>query len=248
MHKPVRAGRFAVLDHDSLKGLIREVVAHQYAGHLNAAVKATNARGRRRGVTLNQSSLWRLMNGETKSVAASTMKWLQILVPASDRGRLLAVLTPPQVQAVLRVNNGWVTKQLRAVRPRLQDDLSTAREFNRILRAMRAQAPAAFNAFMDGTGNVHSPERVRLAFWRAAKRFLDHDASAGIERSWRELNGMEMRRYAEAALRCEQILLRRMPDVQRAQQAVGEEMAASDMRRWLADERPWTSEPDDKSR
>jgi hypothetical protein len=237
MHKRVRADRAALLDARAMQDLIRNAVADQYDGDFSVALKATNEKGRPRGVTLNQSSLWRLMNGKIESIAASTIRWLLLLVPAPEHPRLRATLTAPQVLVALRAHNAWVAEQTRPVQPRLQDDWSVAREFGRVLKVMRELAPAAFNAFKDGPGRVHSAERVRLAYWRVAERLMVHEASAGIERSWRELDGAEMRKYAEAALRCEHILLRRGPDFQRAQRAVGSDAVASDMRRWLDDER-----------
>ena len=65
----------------------------------------------------------------------------------------------------------------------------------------------------------HDTQRRNLALLRAVAPLLASEDSGGIERGWRELDASgKLGPYLKAALKCEEILLNRSPDIERAQE------------------------------
>jgi hypothetical protein len=107
------------------------------------------------------------------------------------------------------------------VRRRTGDHLRT-REYREVLLHLHQYAPDVINYFRTKAARFkHEPDRIELSIARAISPLVDAVESAYVERSWRELSLIELRRIVERGLSVELILLRRSPETARAQELAG---------------------------
>jgi hypothetical protein len=238
-----RRRRFQVIDPESLAALIRGEIARQFGGNLSAAVRDVNARsvtksrlgkpGRTLYRALSQPQLHRLATGNVGEIHLHTLMWLQYLLPRRRHRELQDTLLSPLAKAELDRYYSWVRKwrfhvgrgnRWPPISDReLEDQRARAEERARIagdlLADWRARFPADMKQLDDALKRyAHPAARGAVSRFRLVETFVEQAEEIAIERGWDELGATEQAQFVKASIKREIILLRRSPDLQRAQQ------------------------------
>ena len=174
--------------------------------------------------------LWRaVLSAEAKSVLDDYFEWLQesshpfpVLHPAKER--FPSLYRAPDASDFRRWGR-WRESQVTRYANVLKE-----------LRSHPSCGPrlAAFEQWAEKHGHEKDSPRVRLAILRAIEPLMATIDTDGVELSWEELeNEGQLESYVNTALRRERTLLRRTPDLSRAQEIAfaRERPSASEKRR-----------------
>jgi hypothetical protein len=206
-----------------------------------------------RSIGLHPSQLSRLLNKDSSALRPRTLVAIERLLPRRLHRAFHAALSNEAAEEALHRGQQWrafahsARHLTRRAAPHPFDWLSTqqAREQRRQLRflvlrlAWEDEQPAACNRLAATAKKWgHDEERLRWAWERVLEPLLDAEDTGYLERAWEELSQDEQRKFAEASVTRECILLRRLPDPQRAQ-----EVSAPSWRRRLREREVWPTEP-----
>lgn len=186
--------------------LLKTVVAG-LVGRLGSQLVAADALG------LTQAHVSRLVSGRIgKMMHRGTVEALREQLGPTEREQLDRAVLGDMAMLRLDLYQQWLERELaryadyhvdleRLVRRLEQNDEAVQRFQSRLLK------------------RGHTPERIRLAFLRCLEPFLEAPLETWlVERGIQELGDSgELTAYLRAALRREEILLTREPDMQRAQ-------------------------------
>ena len=216
---------FVIGDRDALSREISSAIEHKANGNTSAAARVARMR---------QPELHRLKNGQIGSIGRKAIEGLHRLVPPHRRAALQACLVSPAALEFIHANESWSTQSRRrflergglgdtpagrAVQSVLGWEFQRGLERDHLLRLCREEFPDLFERFERFLQQyAHSASRAKIAFDRILEPLLESRESGFVERSWEELTTAELRRDVKAGMDRERILLRRSPDLQRAQQ------------------------------
>jgi hypothetical protein len=245
MHKSGRAGQARrVFDRTTIASLVQGVVDKRFRGNQSEAA---------RSIGLHPSQLSRLVTKKAAALRPRTLTAIEDLLPRRLHAMLHAALSSEAVEDLLTRGEQWrewahSTRHLTrraAPHPFESPAAQNAREQRRQLRflALRLtwedEQPAASNRLAAVAKEWgHDQERLRWAWERMLEPLLDAEDTGYLERAWEELSKDEQRKFAEASVTRECILLRRLPEPQRAQ-----EVSAPAWRRRLREREVWPTEP-----
>jgi hypothetical protein len=237
-----RKGGYPITDRAGLGVLLAESVKERYRGNQRAAARALAHLG------CHQRELSRLIRGEIGAITERTVAWVMVLVPKAKHPVLRSLLLTPRARRLLDAYRRWITVRVTppAVQGSMQcsvmeqwryvqrlDLLST---LGRTIRRLLEE----FHTWAHGKG--HHDDRIQVAIERVLDPLLESEPSGYLERHWSEMKEREMETFVRAGLTQERILLRRVPDVQRAQEMADSPLPArcrrETLRSWAADAGP----------
>lgn len=239
MHRATRRKRskarskgwtFTILDRGRLAAVLDRAIRTRFGGNVSAAA---------RSVGMPQSQVYRFSRGALGGARRETLERLAKLVLPSERREIRAALLPRETVVALRRYDRWLRESAAPAvlgldvlsslvkRPWEAETASAtlafrSHELQRLVRVLRRRFPQPFDRFageMQRRGHARQ-RRIALAVARVVAPLLDAGASGGIERDVDELSESELRRFLAAGFARERILLRRAPDVLRAQEAL----------------------------
>lgn len=175
----------------------------------------------------------RARNQKTNRLKGSTFSWLILFVGPEHSGRLEQAVISPLAQRLLESQAEWESAAFQRVA--IDDRSSVLRaafaarggrsdRFDLLLAEILRANRDAFQRFHDHTA-AHRGQRTNLAWLQLVMPFLDARPQ-GLERSWEEMSQADRKEYVRLTLRREELLLDRLPDVQRAQEV------AQDLSSW----------------
>lgn len=200
--------------------LIRAAVDDRYSGNVSAAARSL------RGMPFQ--TLWGIYHGKRIAVREGTLRQLRELLPATEQEELDVALVSGVVAKLVRAHSFWVADQRWAIMvgqryryvgrhdgiEKVTDPYVHERgeEMDSLRRGLRKRRETAkllgdFEDFARERG--HDKLRIDLAVDRAIEPLLACRESAFIERDWRDLTRVELRRFLRHRLESEKILLRR---------------------------------------
>jgi hypothetical protein len=213
-----------IVDRTRLAEVVTRAVHDRCEGNFSAA-------GRRFGI--KQPTMSRLRCCGLGRVRWKTYEGLLRLVPRSQHAALGLSLLASVARESLEENRRWLARQTlgsedlaeaRASKTDLDKELHNSRALERwqecqeLLAHLRRRLPDLFKRFDTFlVRHGHLAGRARLAFERIVAPLLQAGDSGFIERDSSELSPNELRRFVHAGIVREEILLRRSPDLQRAQ-------------------------------
>lgn len=224
----MRARRLTVVDPAGLARLLQQVIDQRYSG------KQLRAAGPNRSF---QSQLSRLLARRQRSIQMKTFERLMRLVPKGLHDELFAAVLSPPVSEILGAYSRWQNERaLRFTSRRGRRWRMTRRgikkadgipftqrleEGDYLLDRLREKLPSYFTSFDKSLEKLgHSAVRKNLAYIRIIEPLLEMRESAFVERGWQELTDEELAQFINAGMTRERILLRRSPDLQRAQEVL----------------------------
>lgn len=196
--------RISIDDPKRLARLVKD--AAQAAGSTNSAAHR---------IGLSQSFLSRLENRKLKSITARNYQKLKELV---GEPMLSDAVDPPETQHALREYRKWLQRE------RPQEE-----ERKRLLQLwgyLSLSYPSYVNP-LERALKQHEPVRRDVAIARVASPLLAAYSTGEIELGWEELENTwsarerpQLRRYLNAAVQAECVLLKRRPADRRARQVI----------------------------
>jgi len=243
-----RGRQIAILDRNAVSDLIMLAVRASKRGSVNAAA---------RKIGLNQSILSRLADRKRERITPATYKKLQQLMSPAHHPSLDRALLLPDSRAVLRNYARWLRREIgeneslvAALRlNELERERAVADVVERhgwrinFARMVRSRYPDLVKRLAAGLKKYHhTPARARLAWKRVIQPLIDAEGSFGIERQWPELAASrELRSVLSHGIARELILLKRLPDEDRAQRVKGPR--GSELSRLVQSWRMWDTPP-----
>jgi hypothetical protein len=222
-HSSGRKGRLTpVLDDEALSRLVKEVVRTRFKGNQSEAARA---------VGLHPSRLSRIVRKQTPGLRPRTLAALERLLPRQHHRALHESLLDEATEDILTLARRWriwthTTRHLTvrsSPNPVETAAASRARERARVRRfaALRMiweeHYVAQCNALRsEAERHAQTTERLEWAWERMLEPLVDSADTAYIERCWEELPERDRQRFVEASISQELVLLRRVPDLQRA--------------------------------
>jgi hypothetical protein len=253
MQKRPLGATYIVMDRGLVAKALVDAVAQRFHGSLRAGVLATNAlverQSRRKAIapagrpswlpaatTVDYTTAMRARNQKTNRLKGSTFSWLILFVGPEHSGRLEQAVISPLAQRLLESQAEWESATFQ--RMAIGDRSSVLRaavaarggrsdRVDLLLAEMLRANRDAFQRFHDHTA-AHCEQRTNLAWLQLVRPFLD--APQGLERSWEEMSQADRKEYVRLTLRREELLLDRLPDVQRAQEVA--ESLRQDLSSW----------------
>lgn len=225
MNTPTATKRLTIVHPPRLGSLIRQAVDARFDGNVQRAAAK---------IGISQPTLSRLVSGKEKKARASTIDALRKLIPYGKRGELEATVLSQEAQQRLREYDRWMKREreywsgIDHVRAAEGDDgkeiaqrkvMYRLNEKRKLLDHFRRQFPDLFDSF-DAflTRKQHFTSRAELAYGRIIGPLLLKGIGTGsVERTWQELDEVELKQFINAGMNRERILLKRPTDVQRAQ-------------------------------
>lgn len=222
---PRRQRLVLVADPKRLRLLIQEAVKGRFNGNVSRAARA---------IGLSQSQLCRLADRGAEQLRVKTLRSLAHLFTEEEKRKLHRYLLSPMTRLVLSGYADWLGLRVRSTR----DLLRVYRGYRpgdgekwlaapsadggakmRMVLAIRRRFKHLFDRFDRSlVAKGHFAHRVGLAYYRILEGLLQHEPSAGIERSWTDIPPSDLQAFIEAGIRRETILLARSPDLQCAQE------------------------------
>ena len=228
-HSDKRRGRrqsrgYRLVDPAAVAAELRRIV-EPYRNVLTAAGK----------IGIKQPTLWRLLNGQVRTITAETWAAIEQATPPARRAALTAAIVEPAAQRIVGAYVEWLdTWKSRVFKDaasrwvwkdqsltRVPDHEAPARrnaERDALMKVHQAELAALDAWVADALAAGHSEDRVQLAIARILEPLLEAPASGYVERSWQEMSITELRQFIRAGVTRERLLLRRAPDVERAQE------------------------------
>jgi hypothetical protein len=203
---------------------VLKAILKQYGTHEAAA----------EGLGISQPHFTRLVNGGAgrrinRSLVLSAERVLYSQVLPSNRDRyqklwrdLWGSVIGWEATDLLRKHDDWLQGKLR---PYYTGNFY---RHDFVLRQLREDSGYCgyFSGF-DKAAAAHKPLRIELALQRVAEPLVAGEETNGVERTWEEMDeAKDLGPYLRAALRREELLLRRAPDMQRAQKLISSRTAA----------------------
>lgn len=183
-----------------------------------------------RGKKINQTTLWRYSTRDATSVKENTWRWIEDLVGPDRRLFLRMAVVSPEEQVLIDRYEMWCARSLAKYKPdsfpRIEWNAKsgTAKVRNDLrkdlARKLSPKVRDRWNAACDEFSASPNSPRVYLAALRVWGPLLESEEAGPVERARKDLSPSELRRYLEAGVRREIILLRRAPALARAQQAL----------------------------
>jgi hypothetical protein len=197
-----RAGgpQWRVGDPTALAGLVQRVIGSpRFGGNLSEAART---------IGMPQSTLDRIARGNAEQIRTANLRRLGRLWDGDVPVDVQLALVSPQQRENARAYSDWVEGELRRCGRAPRTDVQALLDRAAALVPELREIPA-------GLRNTEGKRRAHIRMLRALAGLLDHKASGGVERDWRELSDIELARYIRGGLAREDILLRRQPDANR---------------------------------
>jgi hypothetical protein len=188
-----------------------------------------------RSVGLHPSQLNRIIQQKAAGLRPKALEAIERLVPSRYQGKLHETLLNDAVEEVLTTGERWriwahdARHLVRRTYPHPFEPVQAAQtresgrkqRFSALRWTWEEDYPAACNALkVEAAKYDQSQRRLQWAWERMLEPLLDAEDTAFLERSWDELSEPEKRRFVEASVTRERILLRRDPDLQRAKRVI----------------------------
>jgi transcriptional regulator with XRE-family HTH domain len=224
-----RVREYLIQDRAALAELLRDTINRRYGGSQNEAAKA---------VGVPRSVLGRFCAGQSEKVRHETMERLRQLLAVRLRQLEAAVFSPAARDALARYYV-WLDAETEAalagvLRTRRRDLPESEIDFTRAMEGVRSRTERARRLIARLKGEYaderapleraliaggHTDARAQLALARVVSPLLDADESGLIEREQSEFTSRELREFIRAGIKRETLLLKREPDLRRAQGA-----------------------------
>lgn len=212
-----RKGSHPITDRAGLAALLGASVGGRYDSQ-RAAARALASLG------CHQRQLSRLVRSELGAITERTVGWVMALVPKAKHPLLRSLLLSPKARRLLATHSRWIAARVHE--PVL--DVASEQDLRRqwlyvqkhyLLSRLGKQFGRLFTEFeVWARKKGHREERIELALERVLAPLLECEPSGFVERHWSELRPKELETFVRAGLARERVLLRRAPEVQRAQE------------------------------
>jgi hypothetical protein len=216
--------RIDVLNRQLLASVLREVVDAEFGGGISAAAQE---------IGLERSLLGRILSQKAKTISHDDLRTLRKKVSQKQFIEISRALYPAAVAELIRAFDKWVSAERDRILERDLPDTPVGRalrtvspwetqrllEYQHLLDTAAAKFPDLIESFDDFLERrKHFQSRGNLAYLRVFAPLLDATDSGHVERGWRDLTDDELRRFVQAGMEREHILLDRTPDPERAQE------------------------------
>jgi len=214
-----------VADPQRLRLLIQRAIDARFGGNVSRAASL---------IGISQPQLSRLAKRGARHLRVRSLQSLARLFTADQKPSLNQCVMSPLTRVTLTGFAAWLGLPVRSAGEWLrvyrgdrwadeQRGLALvsgqARARMRVEIALRSRFKELFDS-LDRTlvAQGHFSHRVALAYHRIFDGLFEHESSGGIERRWTDLSPGDLRTYLKAGIGRERILLKRSPDLQRAQE------------------------------
>jgi hypothetical protein len=196
--------RYRVDDKQAFARILRASIGRLYGGNVNEAARL---------VGLSQSTLHRMCTNPSAALYASSLRAVERLLSPDDRLAFGQTLLTPEAQERIAAQRRWIDAT-NAQQFALRRDL--VRE---LIDRVKREVP---DVVTEWQGLFRRPGflkgRRAVALWRVVAPLAEAESAGGVERTHEELTVEEFQQFVRRGWEREKILLRREPDVVRAQE------------------------------